>query len=814
MKILIIAEKPNVAREIANYLGMNATKNKEYHENDDWIVTSASGHLVEFELPPFSVKELPLFPEFKLKPIDTPNATRYLGIIRKLLARKDISSVWNACDAGMEGTAIFGRIYKYLNCTLPVKRLWVQDTTSSGYKKAFANVYDGNDDLVYAASECRAKADGLIGVNFSRATHIETGRVMTPTATFVVNAFLNNKNHKPEDYWEIDGTFVSAGNEFSCRLYDDKEEKIKKFKTLAEVESILQSLPYGTKCDLIEEQVSAPRKAPTLFNGNDLQKEMSKRYGYSVDKVLEIGQSVHDKHKAITYVRTEQNHFNVSYVESFKSVHFASLVNLGELGKFAQFVLDNDLIQPTKKNVFDNTKTGEHHGIIPTGVILINGVERPLKDVSVEEIKESMSIEEWNLFDLVVRQFISSMMPDAEFSKTTRKVITNEGHLFKTTGSILVKEGWLALWGKEASSDTTEILTPVDKNDVILGSASSVNLKTKAPPLLTEATLITKMERAGKEIDDEELAKNLEEKGIGTVATRAPTIAKLKGINRSNGTIDLSKAFIQLQKNKTLIPTEKMLNKFHFYNKHCPILLDPLMTAQWERSLDEISKGKLSPEKFMSDIKDFITEKVNEVRANISQSLPKVKDCGCPACGSEIAESKFRWECINSSCNFSVPKNFSGGVISERVLRELLKNGKTTETLNFVGSKTGKKFNAFITLSKQEDGSYKCGFEFPAPVKYELPCPACKGDLKETKMTLSCQNEKCGFTLWKKVGGKDGKLLSDKDVQLLLLGKKTSLIRMVSKAGKPFETHLVLKKDLSGNVEFVFPEGKGKSKSK
>ncbi|MDP3708675.1 MAG: DNA topoisomerase III, partial [Polaromonas sp.] len=558
MKTLVIAEKPSVAQDIVRAITPTAgkfEKHDEYFESDDWIVTSAVGHLVEIQAPEeFDVKRgkwsfanLPVIPPyFDLKPMDKTK-TR-LNAIVKLTKRKDIGAIVNACDAGREGELIFRLIQQYAKSKHPVQRLWLQSMTPAAIRDGFASLRsDAQMQPLADAARCRSEADWLVGINGTRAMTAfnsrdggffltTVGRVQTPTLSVVVEREEKIRKFVSRNYWEIHATFAAEAGEYSARWFDpkwkkaaanadnaepdaepDAELRADRVWTEPEARAIADAV-RGQSATVTEESKPTTQAAGLLFDLTSLQREANGKFGFSAKATLQIAQSLYERHKALTYPRTDSRALPEDYVPVVKQT-FEMLADSGmrHLAPHALTALQGNYIKPTKR-IFDNAKVSDHFAIIPT-------LQAP----------SGLSEAEQKIYDLVVRRFMAVFFPSAEYLVTTR-ISLSVGHSFKTEGKVLVKPGWLAIYGKEAAEEVADAkegdkgqsLVPVKPGERVRAEAVDARgLKTRPPARYSEATLLGAMEGAGKTIDDDELREAMQEKGLGTPATRAATIEGL-----------------------------------------------------------------------------------------------------------------------------------------------------------------------------------------------------------------------------------------------------------------------------------------------
>jgi len=475
-KTLIIAEKPSVANDIAKTLG-GFTKHDEYFESDQYVLSSAVGHLLEIAVPEeYDVKRgkwtfthLPMIPpHFALNPIAKTESR--LKVLNKLIKRKDVTALINACDAGREGELIFRLIAQYAKAKQPVKRLWLQSMTPGAIREGFSRLREDAEMLPLAdAARCRSEADWLIGINGTRAMtafnskeggfYLTTvGRVQTPTLSIVVEREEKIKKFVPRDFWEVRAEFVCAAGIYEGRWLDtkhkkdetDPEKRAERLWSKAAAESIVAAC-RGKMGTVTEESKPATQMAPALFDLTSLQREANARFGFSAKNTLGLAQALYKKHKVLTYPRTDSRHLPEDYIDTVKQ----TLQTVSENNNYQQFaaqILNKQWVKPNKR-IFDNTKISDHFAIIPT-----------------TQAPKNLSEPEQKLYDLVTRRFMAVFFPAAEFQVTTRYTDVS-GHQFKTEGKVMTNPGWLAIYGKEAASDKDEenagTLVPVAKGEKV-----------------------------------------------------------------------------------------------------------------------------------------------------------------------------------------------------------------------------------------------------------------------------------------------------------------------------------------------------------
>ncbi|MGE8396324.1 MAG: DNA topoisomerase III, partial [Comamonas sp.] len=568
-KTLVIAEKPSVAQDIVRALTPahgKFEKHDDHFENDKFVVTSAVGHLVEIQAPEeFDVKRgkwsfanLPVIPpRFDLKPVDKTKSR--LNAVVKQAKRKDVTQLINACDAGREGELIFRLIEQYAGGAKgglgkPIQRLWLQSMTPQAIREGFDKLRSEQQMQGLAdAARSRSEADWLVGINGTRAMTAfnsrdggffltTVGRVQTPTLSVVVEREDKIRKFVSRDFWEVHGTFDAQAGQYLGKWFnpqwkktEDAEARADRVWTKHEADAIAAAVK-GKPAKVTEESKPTTQASPLLFDLTSLQREANGKFGFSAKTTLALAQSLYERHKALTYPRTDSRALPEDYVPVAKQT-FEMLANSGmrHLDSFAQQALTAGYVRPTKR-IFDNSKVSDHFAIIPT-------LQAP----------SGLSEAEQKLYDLVVRRFMSVFFPSAEYQVTTR-ISQIEQHHFKTEGKVLVKPGWLAIYGKEAASevgdakegDKGQPLVAVQPGEQPRTSDAQVKgLKTKPPARYSEATLLGAMESAGKQIDDEELRSAMQEKGLGTPATRASIIEGL-----------LTEKYM-IREGRELIPTAK-----------------------------------------------------------------------------------------------------------------------------------------------------------------------------------------------------------------------------------------------------------------
>jgi DNA topoisomerase-3 len=824
-KALVIAEKPSVAQDIVRALTPvdgKFEKFDEYFESEHYVVSSAVGHLVEIKAPEeFDVKRgkwsfanLPVIPpHFDLNPIDKSKGR--LNALVKLIKRKDVTTLINACDAGREGELIFRLIAQYAadsTATLRAKglgkdvsRLWLQSMTPQAIRDGFQKLRTDEQMTPLAhAARCRSEADWLVGINGTRAMTAfnsrdggffltTVGRVQTPTLSIVVEREEKIRKHVFRDYWEVRASFgVSAGS-YDGKWFDPAFKKDKaavegsaeaEFKadrvwSAAEAQAIADAV-RGQTGTVTEEAKPSSQASALLYDLTTLQREANSRFGFSAKTTLGLAQALYEKHKVLTYPRTDSRALPEDYVAVVKDT-MAMIADedmpgpLRELSKHARKAINEGYIKPNKR-VFDNAKVSDHFAIIPT-------LQAP----------KSLTEAEAKLYDMVVKRFISVFYPSAEFMVTTRitKVpAAGKEHCFQTNGKVLVKPGWMAVYGKEAAEegdDTT--LVAVQPGEAALNEDIAVNaLKTKPPARYSEATLLSAMEGAGKLIDDEELKAAMQEKGLGTPATRAAIIEGLI----------LEK--YMYREGRELIPTAKAFQLTTLLRGlGVEDLTKPELTGNWEYQLSEMEKGRLSREAFMAEIAAMTQRIVQKAKEYDRDTIPgdyATLSTPCPNCGGEVKENYRRFTCTGkhgaaaaegetTGCGFSMTKIPAGRSFELVEVEQLMREHKVGPLEGF-RSKAGWPFTAELKLVKDEEANnWKMEFDFGDDAKKDEEggeavdfsnhttlgaCPKCGGSVYEHGSNYICENTlagegktKCDF--------KSGKIILQQPIAPEQMGK-------------------------------------------
>ncbi|MGB2953190.1 MAG: DNA topoisomerase 3 [Gaiellaceae bacterium] len=712
MKTLVIAEKPSVARDLADALPGSFDKNDTYFESDDYVVTFAVGHLVELvdpedydeRLKKWRMADLPIVPdEFRLRPRDA-KAKKQLNAIHKLMKREDIDRIVNACDAGREGELIFAYIYETAGVEKPVERLWINSMTKQAIREGFERLRPG-DQLasLEAAARSRSEADWLVGMNATRAATIRgrawvggvvsLGRVQTPTLAMIVLREREIQAFTPEPYRLVRAQFDPR---YEGLWFEGDETRI--FGDLTRADQIVEKV--NGKDGTVEkvERKEQSERAPLLYDLTSLQRDANRRFGFSARRTLQAAQSLYEDKKAITYPRTSSRYLSGDMVPLLKPTA-ETLAPIDDYRPFAEFVLG--LQQLPLGRVVNDARVGDHHAIIPTDVE---------HDVSV------FSPDERRVFDLIARRFLAAFHSPARYARTT--VITEvEDERFRTRGKITLEAGWRGVYGLEADEerkpdDETDAesgeLPPLEQGQTVRCISAEAEAKeTKPPPRYSEATLLSAMETAGKLVEDDEAREAMKESGLGTPATRAETIETL-----------IRREYIE-RVSKELQPTPKGMQVITMLEQHP--LTSPELTGDWEKRLTDIEQGRGDRDRFIKDIAGFTASTVEQIAALDKEKLRPVRvELGpCPRCGAEtgeiIRENSRAYGCTSwksreePGCGFVIWKRVAGRTLTPEIARQLLEEGRTKEVLSGFRSRAGKPFRARLVLN--EEG--KVEFDFP-----------------------------------------------------------------------------------------------------
>lgn len=691
MSIAIIAEKPSVAREIASIVGA-ADKKDGYLCGNNYQVTWALGHLVGLAMPEnygfkgFKRENIPIIPEvFGLQPRQIkgekgykadPGALKQLKIIKKVFEECD--SIIVATDAGREGELIFRFIYDYLVCTKPFKRLWISSLTEKSIKGGLKKLRNGSEyDNLYYAAKSRSEADWLVGINASQALSITVGegiyslgRVQTPTLAMICSRYKENKQFVSQKYWQL--TLGIEKDNISFKAYSKE-----KYSDKVEAEKIYQSLKSNTGLTVIKsDRKAVTEEAPLLFDLTGLQKKANTLYGFSADNTLSIAQNLYEK-KLITYPRTGSRYISEDIFEQIPDMLRFSKTH-AKYGEYVSKLLKKGL----NKEAVNDKKVTDHHALLVT-------------DSFPSELKK----EERQIYELIICRMLEAFSPKCKKEQTTIQIVSNDIE-FEAKGSVIIEAGWRAVQSQEDIDETKEeqnnLMPNLSENEQLNATACVlIEKQTKPKPLFTESSLLTAMENAGKELDDEAKRKAMKDCGLGTPATRASIIETL-----------IARNYI-VRKDKNLLPTEKGLAIYGIVKSMR--IADVEMTGMWEEALAKIERGEFNAETFMKSICVYTSQVTGELLSSNIVFREKGSEIFCPKC----KEGRIKFypmvaRCASEHCDFVCFRNKSGKTLTDSQLTELISHKKLGPLKGFK-SKAGKEFSATLVL----DEDMNVQFVFP-----------------------------------------------------------------------------------------------------
>ncbi len=831
-KALIIAEKPSVAADIARALG-GFEKHQDYFESEHYVLSSAVGHLLELHAPEeFEVKRgkwsfahLPVIPpHFALRPIEKSEPR--LKLLAKLIKRKDVGALINACDAGREGELIFRYIAQHTEARQPVQRLWLQSMTPASIREAFAGLR-GDEEMqpLADAARCRSEADWLVGINGTRAMTAfnsrdggffltTVGRVQTPTLAIVVDREDRIRKFVSRDYWEVRAEFACGAGSYEGRWFDpafrkpddDPEARAERLWERAAAEAVVADC-RGREGRVNEESKPSSQQSPLLFDLTSLQREGNARFGFSAKTTLSLAQALYERHKVLTYPRTDARALPEDYLgvvgqtmqmfagEPRSRGKGVAPAADGAYAPYASQVLEQGWVKPNKR-VFDNSKISDHFAIVPT--------LQPPGHLSEAEQK---------IYDLVVRRFLAVFFPPAEHLLTTR--ITEVGtHRFKTEGKVLVSPGWLAIYGREAQGEQASLVAVDPDETVHTASVEAHGLQTRPPARYNEATLLSAMEGAGKLVDDDDLRAAMAGKGLGTPATRAAIIEGL-----------ITEKYL-VRDGRELHPTAKAFQLMTLLRGlGVDELTAPELTGEWEHRLGQIERGALGRPEFMREIAGMTERIVQRAKSYESDTVPgdyATLRTPCPKCGGTVQENYRRFACTR--CDFSLPKHPASRSFEYEEVEQLLAERRLGPLTGF-RSKLGRPFAAVLKISDEfklefDFGQGGDGDEEGGEVDFSglTPlgaCPKCGGAVFEQPMAYVCENSvgagrRCDF--------RSGRVILQQPIEAeqmrkLLVDGRTELLRgfVSNRTRRKFAAFLIRKEDGSTGFEFEPRAPRGKA---
>ena len=678
--ITIIAEKPSVARQISRVVG--ATQRKVgYYGGNGYCVTWAFGHLIQLAMPEaygvtgFRREALPIIPkEFQLvirknlKGDEELSLNEQVYTIKNLFENSEYIIV--ATDAGREGELIFRYVYQYLNCHTPFKRLWISSLTDKAIKEGLDNLRNGHEyDNLFLAAKARSEADWLVGINATQALTIAAGkgtyslgRVQTPTLAMVCRRFLENKNFKPIQFWQMHFTTEGDGDAIKFQTTERWNDK-------TTAENLYQQLK-GNK-NVVVSKVECKDKTeepPLLYDLTALQKDANVKYGYTAEHTLSIAQKLYEA-KVITYPRTSSRYIPDDVFEEIPKL-LRTLENSQQWG-----ALSMTIRKPNTRSV-DASKVTDHHALLITG-----------------EKLEYPSNDDKKIYNMIVARMLEAFSEKCEKQQTTVTVEV-KGVTFAVKGTVIKKAGWRFIQNEEADND--RLPNWKEGQELAISGWGLAEGKTKPVPIHTEATLLSEMESCGKEIDDEKLAQAIKECGIGTPATRASIIETL-----------IAREYT-IRLNKQLIPTEKGLFIYDLLKDKQ--IADVAMTGQWEQALTRIEQGEYNVDDFRKDIENYTGSIVRELLSLEDKFEHSGIGIPCPRCGKGTMQFyKKVVKCDNPACDMHIFREKAGKELSDTQLKDLIREGKTGIIKGFK-SKQGNSFDAVVTLNRE---TYQTEFSFP-----------------------------------------------------------------------------------------------------
>jgi DNA topoisomerase-3 len=712
-KTLVIAEKPSVGRDLARVLPGSFSKHEGFLESAEYIVTWAVGHLVQLAEPEtyddrfkkWRMADLPIVPDdFRLEVRDE-RSKKQLAVIQKLFKNPEVEAVVNACDAGREGELIFAWLYEKAGADKPVQRLWLQSMTSAAIKRAFEDLRPAEElAQLEQAARSRSEADWIVGMNATRAATIRLrssfdgavslGRVQTPTLAIIARREEEIRAFEPEPYWLVDATFLPQdgrpGRRYAGRFHAGAKPRL---GSAEEAEAVVAAVRERAGEITRLDRTTKKERSPLLYDLTSLQREANTRFGFSARRTLAAAQRLYEDHKALTYPRTNSRFLPSDMVSDIKPTA-ETLGRQAPYARAAAYVTGLDLLPLGR--VVNDAKVTDHHAIIPTRS------EHPVG---------KMSDDDQRIFDLVARRFLAVFHPEAVF-ENTRLDTTVEGHVFRTSGRVLLEPGWRGVYGEgfeeNRAGDDDDVADQqlpklaqgerVDTQEV-----GSERKETKPPRRYSDASLLGAMETAGKLVEDDELREAMKDSGIGTPATRAAIIERL---------IDVG--YVE-RDGRALVATEKGLNVVRLLDGHP--LTSPGLTGDWESRLTRIEHGEDSREHFMSDIASFAGETVRDLDAKLKDvRIPRANLGPCPVCSRDIVENRKGYSCWSREdpgCGFVIWKSKAGKNLPAAVARELIATGRTEKAVTGFKGRSGKSFRARLALMQTPEGKWRVEFDEP-----------------------------------------------------------------------------------------------------
>ncbi|MFK7767933.1 MAG: DNA topoisomerase III [Mariniblastus sp.] len=847
-KILIIAEKPSVATDLARVLGKlpelgKFEKKKDYFENDKAYVASAVGHLVGLKMPtkedgkklPWSMAHLPHVPkQFELEPIERSIAK--FKLLVRLLKKKDVTTVVNACDAGREGELIFRYFMEMADVKrdFKIQRMWMQSMTDGSIIEAWNNMRSGEEmDNLADAAVCRSQSDWLIGLNGTRALTAfnsrnggfnvtSAGRVQTPTLVILAERERLIRAFVSRPYYEIHAEFKVENGTYDARWFredfekseTDDQIKAERIWSLAEAEEI-KARVEGKEGKVEENKKPAKQAPPLLFDLTSLQREAGNKFGFSAKRTLQLAQALYDRHKLLTYPRTDSKYLPEDYVDNVKetmATFAAAKPNSAfpdSLIKCSKWIIDNNRITPTKR-VFNTKKVSDHFAIIPTG-------KTPGAKLDEGAAK---------LYQLVLQRFQGIFYPHAEF-EVTKRITRIEKDSFETNGRILVVPGYLEVYGRKAgvAADKDELVAVSDGEAALNLEAELRSKETRPPARYNDSSLLSAMETAGKRVDDDELRDAMSERGLGTPATRAAIIENL---------IRQKYVFRHELAKRDLVVSNKGLALCELLQEiGISTLGSPEMTGEWEFKLKQMEAGNLTKKVFMDEIVDLTKDLVLQTKAFTDEKVNRVfpnLHAPCPECNGQVhKQTDGVFECMNPECNFRLKKHIASHELTEDEARELMTSKKIGPIVDFK-NRFGQPFEAELTIAKEKK-TWKVGFVFEGDDRREeelkslkpemIICEAKRAEnsdelipIYETENAflapmMATKVDERGVRISKTILKRE--IPTEQGIKLFVEGKTDLMPGFLSKKGRKFAAHLTIDRE-KGKLGFEFAPRKNAKK--
>lgn len=832
-KRLIIAEKPSVAQDLSRALGKlpevgRFNKDKDFFESEHTVIASAIGHLVELCMPnqqtgtrmKWTFEHLPIIPDaFELQPIEDTRSR--LNLLIRLMKRKDVDEIVNACDAGREGELIFRYLMEISGVRKPIRRMWMQSMTAQSIVDAYHHLRSDEELQPLAqAARCRSESDWLVGINGTRAmtafnskyggfSKTPVGRVKTPTLAILVEREEAIQSFVARSYWEVHGEFQVRAGQYGGRWFDpawkknseDEHDRAERLWNQSAAEAILARC-QGKPATVEEQKKPSKQTPPLLYDLTTLQREAANRFGFSARRTLQLAQSLYERHKVLTYPRTDSRFLPEDYVSEVSGCMRKISQTPGSPGfpsqmdRHAAKALAQGWVRANKR-IFDNRKVSDHFAIIPTG-----------------QFAKKLDEAELKLYTMVMQRFIAVFFPAAEYEITTR--ITQIGSdQFKTEGKVLRVAGWREVYGGVAGGDAEKDLVPVEAGErVAVRGLRLEGKETRPPARYTEATILAAMEGAGKFVEDEDFREAMSERGLGTPATRA---AILEGLIEDKYVVRADKELVPTSNGRKLIERLTQIG--------VEILCSPEMTGQWEHRLKRMEQGELDRETFMGEIR-ALTESVVE-RARHSAKAAKDADYPdldevCPQCGhSPLKQDEGSYRCPAPGCKFSLWKEVASRPLSREEIHSLLES-RFVGPLQGFRNRRGEEFTAALVLD--EKGKVKFVTEKSEEREREAEqtlrednvvakCPLCQSTIHETESAYVCRSnaaDSCKARLPREMC--QHRFTAEEARAFFEEGKTPLITNFISKRGRPFKAHLVLNRLGKRLVEWEFPPREAKAK--